>query len=295
MGWQSNRVIFEKGLEIHRDEHGDWVLQCGSEDGGGVTPSFIADTFGVRPILAVERTGLYDSDCLLTTDGRRMVWDVQALYQELHDRDPDTLIRGLTLAHTVGAACHHCKSLAQLYAEFSRFWAGQPTPGDRPRSFGAGPADGLYYEFYALVIAVCRSYNAFRYLLWAQFGSRGSTPGNLEGVLSSCDQIPDGLRVSVEQSWEECGKKAKEYRDCIEHNAPLSQAGMTQATLEWVADGVLSVQIVLPDNPQEKSWKKFRYDSKMDALTWGWELTNELVAVGRTIAEAVGGADAAAE
>ena len=99
----------------------------------------------------------------------------------------------------------------------------------------------------------------------------------------------------MEQSWEECGKKAKEYRDCIEHNAPLSQAGMTQATLEWVADGVLSVQIVLPDNPQEKSWKKFRYDSKMDALTWGWELTNELVAVGRTIAEAVGGADAAAE
>lgn len=44
----------------------------------------------------------------------------------------------------------------------------------------------------------------------------------------------------------------------------------------------------IPDNPECRSKAKFRYDRNMDALTYGWEATNELVEMSEAIIEAVG-------
>ena len=40
---------------------------------------------------------------------------------------------------------------------------------------------------------------------------------------------------------------------------------------------VWSASVWIPDNPEDKSQEKFIYDSEIDALTYGWELTSEMV------------------
>ena len=129
------------------------------------------------------------------------------------------------------------------------------------------------------------------------FHGCGSTPRNfpltLKKLVCSSD-IPHELLSRLQGSQRQWYAKAKAYRDCVEHYRPLWD-GFPCARLQWLSGGVLSVHLPIPDNPQEKSARKFEYKLELDALTWGWELTNKVVAVGRTIAEAVAGADAAAE
>jgi hypothetical protein len=49
--------------------------------------------------------------------------------------------------------------------------------------------------------------------------------------------------------------------------------------MERVADDVWSTQLWLPDNPEGKSQGSFEYAGKRDALTYGWQLANEVFKV----------------
>jgi len=128
----------------------------------------------------------------------------------------------------------------------------------------------------------------FRFLLWRKFGEGGSTPRNFSLTLkelasrSISKELLSRLRKSQTQWYE----KAKAYRDCVEHYKPLWEA-FPCARLRWLPGGVLSVQLPLPDNPEKKSARKFEYKLELDALSWGWELTNEVVRIGRAIIEAI--------
>jgi hypothetical protein len=35
----------------------------------------------------------------------------------------------------------------------------------------------------------------------------------------------------------------------------------------------------MPDNPEAKSQRRYRYDRKLDALDYGWKLANEILDV----------------
>jgi hypothetical protein len=43
--------------------------------------------------------------------------------------------------------------------------------------------------------------------------------------------------------------------------------------------GIWTCSVLIPDNPEARSAKKFTYKSNIDALTYGWELANEIVDV----------------
>jgi hypothetical protein len=53
-------------------------------------------------------------------------------------------------------------------------------------------------------------------------------------------------------------------------------------------DGGISVKMLIPDNPEVKSEKAFKYDQGIDALTHGWELTNELISLSATLLASIG-------
>jgi hypothetical protein len=58
--------------------------------------------------------------------------------------------------------------------------------------------------------------------------------------------------------------------------------------------GVWSVLMRIPDNPEVKSRVAFTFAKGLDALTYGWELTNEIVRVATAIMKAIPGARAEA-
>lgn len=190
--------------------------------------------------------------------------------------------------YTVGAVGYHCKRLAEVYAEISRHFASvslfqENTTGLATFEYVPEP----YYEFDALITAARRAYEFTRYLLWYSFGPRkSSTPSSFRRTLDRCTHIPPTLAERLEKSWTLFGKKLAAYRDCIQHNVTLDQRCST-AFLEQIPQGAWKMAIWIPDNPEDKSGANFAYANRLDALTYGWNVTTELLEMAVLILGAV--------
>ena len=80
------------------------------------------------------------------------------------------------------------------------------------------------------------------------------------------------------RSWTDVGAKLKDYRDCTQHFAS-TDIGMGAVTMWRIAPGVWTAWARIPDNPEVKSKAKFTYARGHDALTYGWEVANELISL----------------
>jgi hypothetical protein len=138
-----------------------------------------------------------------------------------------------------------------------------------------------YFEFDALVTDVIRLYEVLRYVIWIKFGTpKNDVPISYEDMLkkipSRKKDFPSLLFDRLNDNWSTIGDRAKKYRDCLQHNSPIIH-GRPYVRMSRLDDKVWSASIWIPDNPEDKSQVKFIYDSKIDALTYGWELTSEMV------------------
>jgi hypothetical protein len=61
--------------------------------------------------------------------------------------------------------------------------------------------------------------------------------------------------------------------------------------MEELDGGVWAARLLIPDNPETPSKKKFEYHSKLDALTYAWELTTETVEVANAIVDSLPGTE----
>ena len=86
------------------------------------------------------------------------------------------------------------------------------------------------------------------------------------------------MRDILEESWQVYGERLTDYRDCIIHYTPID-FGMSTANMHKLDDGIWSVMMRIPDNPETKSKSAFTFAKGLDALTYGWELSNEIVRV----------------
>jgi len=196
-------------------------------------------------------------------------------------------MRALNLSYLLGALRYHCKSLAERYSEICRNFA-------QHRAFEKRDSDNVilgmqeepYYEFEALLTAALRTYDATRYIIWPTFGLGGSTPSSFEKALPLCKDLPEKLKQQLNSSWARFGDKLKHYRDCIQHYIPIGSSRFC-ALMTRLKSGVWSTSIWIPDNPEVRSYEQFRYDCELDALSYGWELTNEMVDVVHSIVNAI--------
>lgn len=193
------------------------------------------------------------------------------------------------LAYVAAAVVYHCKRLADVYAaialEIVRISSIQGH-GDAPCiSFGYQLEP--YFELDALLTATRRAYDASRYLLWSVFGpNKGGIPSNFKKTIPSCSKLPSELRETLENSWQAYGERLTDYRDCIIHYAPIN-FGMGTASMQKLEGGVWSVLMRIPDNPEAKSQSAFTFAKGLDALSYGWELANEIVRVATAIMMAI--------
>jgi len=202
----------------------------------------------------------------------------------------DTLYPVYHLQYLLGAVGYHCRRLAEVYAQVAIRYSeitqilGQV---DKSNVGTFGYQTEPYYEFEALLGAARRSYDALRYLLWQRFGNtKGSTPRSLEALLKTSNHIPEQLQKKLKASWEEHGVLLTQYRDCIHHYVPVD-FGLASAFMSRHSSRAWTTKMRIPDNPEARSKKQFKFALDRDALTYAWELSDEVLEVAMKTVEAV--------
>jgi len=281
-----SHIIFEKGLELQR-ENGNWSSTSNCYKPAQVSPPQITKMYNIRPVVLTVELPVAGSKSFLApiSKGRLLEIDMADLTQIAPFQDHRFIMWNLDLSYTVGAVIHHCHMLAKSYVEVCRDFSHLPSPSrkmPRPCVFGDQPEP--YYAFEALITAAIRFYMAARRPIWAAFGLGESTPNSFERVVARCTNLPDILRNELQLNLDKYGSKLKQYRDCIEHYVHLG-GPIPPAFMEQLDNGLWLARFRIPDNPEARSANAFRYDSQLDALTYGWAVTDEVVRLARVIIE----------
>lgn len=79
----------------------------------------------------------------------------------------------------------------------------------------------------------------------------------------------------------------RDYRNCIQHYESLGRIIPSVNMTRLDNDGPWLAQVLLPDNPEAVSQIQFAYESNIDALSFGLDVTIELLIVAREIAKSI--------
>lgn len=270
-----------------------FIHEGGLTSGSAPESKEILERYGARPVLRVEAGPTDDSVFLLSKTGRALSVQVTSFYST-PTSNVALLLKTFDLAYDVGACLYHCANLAKVYESIvGHFKRISLIPGfDMSTSSFAsfGHQTEPYYELDALLSAARRAYNRIGHCAWQAFeGGGGGMPDNLSEAVDRLRTCPEPLAERLRKSWSTVGEGLKAYRDCTQHFAS-TDIGMGTVTMKQVADGVWRAWARIPDNPEVKSRKKFTYASGLDALTYGWEVVDEVVSLA---AEVLTGAAAA--
>ena len=86
-----------------------------------------------------------------------------------------------------------------------------------------------------------------------------------------CTKLNPIVREDLQNSWERWGVLLTSYRDCVHHYVPLD-FGLTTISVHDEGHGVWSASARIPDNPEARSKKNFKFQRGRDALTYGWQV-----------------------
>jgi len=280
------RILLEKGVELSLEEDGNWYGQPESQYSVQMTDTImdllesLKSAYSVRPVLVNGKIEGKEGDpLLLGCDGERLgfAWNVDLGF-EFFDQIFNVL-------YVVRAVEYHCIQLAEAYRRVARIASRLPPSEWRGSVFLVGQY-GPYYEFDSLITTARRAYDTLRYLLWKKFGPRkGSIPRNFEGTISRCEGLPNEVRTRLETSWSTWGKTITEYRDCILHYSPVGY-GSSNVLMSPLTRNLFSISLFIPDNPSVRSMRNFTYKSRIDALSYGWRVAEEILSLGRFVAAA---------
>lgn len=304
------RIIYEKGVEICRQPDGHWYYP--SADGedrfvNEISPTGVHATFGLKPIVLEAVAGSHHSTTLLLPSVESIDEILMAEGPALFTLPPDhwfdirieDLFRKMveveinittaeTVAYILRSVSHHCQRLAEDYSHIRRdFSAIERPPSERKTDkvlFSANYSP--WFEFDALVTAVRRAYDSTRYILWSAFGNNGGCPNSFARTYTRCHQLPSYLKEKLDTSWNKHGVKITDYRDNVQHYANMD-FGMGSVEMVLINDFLWGTNVLLPDNPEAQSRKKFQYKKRVDAITYGWEIACEVLDVASGIVAAV--------
>lgn len=287
------RIVFEKGIELRCTREKQWAFQSVSEKNEFITSEekpeeiphklfySVYTKYHVRPILLTSSHSGSEHSMLLPSLPMRIL-DVEL--SELDNKNFEDISFQLlsNLSYSMETMLYHCKQLAEVYCRICRSFVSFPFGYLKKEDkviLGGNPE--TYFEFDALVTDAMRLYEVLRYVIWIKFGTpKNNVPKSYEGMLkkipSRKKDFPPLLFDRLNDNWSTIGDRAKKYRDCLQHNSPIIH-GRPYVRMSRLDYKVWSASIWIPDNPEDKSQVKFIYDSEIDALTYGWELTSEMV------------------
>ncbi len=266
---QFEKVTFERGISIRKSETGDWFY-ANSEDTMSVSdPNTVLTNFGVRPVLAEGSSQNTTVSFLLPAIRGRLL--------DIYRSELDLL---KPLKYVLGSMIYHCSALARLYAEECTQSA-EPSTGEmgsdgktsrQKESKVVTRLETPFYEFEALMTKIILGYEYIRYPIWRKYQSGSETPRNFADTITRC-KLPPAIEKRIKLSRDNCYLPAKKFRYCIQRNLDVGSSSWCLLEKKYELLWLFSAR--LPDNPEEKSEKNFKFDQKLDALTVGWEYVSE--------------------
>ncbi|HUX30617.1 MAG TPA: hypothetical protein VMV78_08320 [Thiobacillus sp.] len=284
------RMIFEHGIELRRDTTGQWVITTDTGHQKQVDPNALAARYGVRPVAAARRweACLGRTYLLRTGAPRDLVLGVSDLFRDVRRHDPVGMFFSISaLDFVLGALAYHCRQLAEAYVSIVSTARDMPHESDTDYVGRNHPAiQSAYYELESLLTSARRTYEMMRDPLWRLFGpGKGKAPDTLNETVKACDLPPHlGKRLTV--SDDNFPDKLRQYRNCIQHCTPLD--AVPRSLMTQPEPGIWAASCLIPDNPNAKDPRKFVYDKRIDALTYGWQVTNELADLTRSLVRIAG-------
>ena len=284
----ANALVLERGIQLERIGRDAWqYLAKGTKSTASLCD--ITTALGLKVVKVTVKGASRDHHFLLPTTLERLVFRIQVrnLGESIGRIDPAFAHHVPRLTYIAAAAEYHCAQLVDRYVDVLDFITlGGQRLLQMSEDFNLHAPTGapVYFEFEALVTALIRGYDAARYPLWSAYGAGGSTPKNFRRVVERLS-VPKSLEAVLEKAISRYDE-IKKYRDCIQHYVDLGSrqsAGRIQLRqgLAW------SVFAVLPDNPEARSSEKFRYTDQVDALSYGWSLTDMLLRDLTTVIDAL--------
>lgn len=294
--FETRKLILERGIEINKNEDGKWYI--GSPN-NLINPDLFISKYKLRPIICVYeiRPDFEQSMLLPYTKQYSLSFDAKKILDIRHS----LLITGQgeklfekanvfsdmkNIEYITGAAIYHCKSLAYQYThiihEDTKFSAIVKKKYD---NYQFGNQEKTYYEFDALITVARRMYDTTRFILWKIFGEGEGLvdmPDSFKKLFEKCkSNMPEQLSMHLLNSWHKFGEKIQDYRDCILHFVPIGFNNST-AVMTEIEDNIWFTSLLIPDNPEvvkenTETHDNLRYTKKIDALTYSWEITTEII------------------
>lgn len=270
---QFDTVTFERGICIRRDETGDWFY-ANSEDAMSVSdPNTVLTNFGVRPVLAEGSNQNTMVSFLLPAIRGRLL--------EIYRSELDLL---KPLKYVMGSMLYHCSVLARLYAEECTKFVERATgeigsdgiTSREKENKGVTSLEAPFYEFETLMTKIILGYEYIRYPIWRKYKSGTETPHNFADTIKRC-KFPPAIEKRIILSKDNCYLPAKIFRHCIQRNLDIGSSSWCMVEKKYELLWLFVAR--LPDNPEEKSEKKFTFDQELDALTVAWEYVSEFFAL----------------
>ena len=280
-----SRVIFERGIELRRvlgdtpaylarDAPDRWAYYSQAGEAETDYKTFLDDFSYATVALVVEgQDGVERQFTSSDTGAPVLELQVQKLEQAARSLRAKLRRSYISLVYMGESTVYHCRRLTDLYR-------GVLASGDIP----VGPDDMLrsrvidqYFEFEALICDSIRAFETARLPLWAAFGS-GSMPRNYAKLIKSIGS-PPALSAFL-GSYED----AKDYSDCTHHFAHFGSR-LPFARLQLHKGKVWSVTAMIPDNPSVRSHDHFSFDQRLDALSYGWTMTNQVIKLVHSVSE----------
>lgn len=287
------RVVYDRGVAIRLNDDGFWQFESQQVN----LPLIQTDNdtvqreYGLTPLMVTSRLTpeIATTSLLSNRPGRRLFLNIEQA--EVSQRlvslhETIKLFDGFNQTYVLGAVLYHCKRMADLYCQVSASSASFPGGALTDKEHLASSHPEPYYEFDAWLSSAIRVYDTSRYILWDAYRGTGSMPSSFDRVIETAKGIPGDLKQRLEQSWLTYGARIKAYRDCIHHYSPLD-FGMSTARATALSGLIWSTQMHIPDNPEARSKTNFRFDNRLDALTFAWVGTVEVVTLVSEIIEAI--------
>lgn len=279
--WMPSRLLYERGVDFRRVEDGYWetVAADGNPIRVASADQAIIEKAGIRPIVISEHFAPNSEIWhILSRDGRKL-YDPGFWRFQSHGK---TFEASWALEYPFEAFHYHVVQLALRYSVVVSRYATDIQRGfpSEPRAnFGSRDTLWTYFEFDAAISEARRTYDALKHLIWCTYGpiekNSQTTDNTFKQVLSQCASLPEELRTTLTTSWANTGVKLAEYRNCIQHHVPID-FGIAYANMELLDNRIWTTRFLIPDNPEARSKFAFRFSSYCDALTYVWDVYNEL-------------------
>lgn len=270
---QFDRIIFERGICIQRDETGAWFYD-NSEDPMSVSdPSTVMTSLGVRPVLAEG-----------SNENNRVSIVLPAIRGKLLNIYISELDLPKPLVYLMGSMLYHCSVLARIYAkECSRLVEqrsitilGDDTPSWQSDKRVIARLTAPLYAFEALITKIIIGFESIRYPIWKKYKSGNQTPRSFVDTVKSAT-FPSALGKRIQLSTENCYLPAKAFKNCIQHNLDIGSSSWCLFEKKFQLLWLFTAR--LPDNPEDKPASAFKFDEGLDSLSVAWAYVSEFFAL----------------